>query len=293
MAHWPRIRRMENRTRPGTQGERPGDDQLKNERTGHVQSLSRALAIARELGRNPKGMGLSELARIVGLPTSTVHRLLTTMEHERFVRFDRERAIWFIGVEAFAVGSSFVQSRDVIAIARPFLRALMEESGETVNLAIHDEHRVLYMSQFESRHTVRVIANPGQRVHLHCSAVGKILLAFMRKGDLEKTLGELQLIPLTTRTIVSMKRLRSELEMVRTCGYSTDDEEHTADVRCIAAAIFSENSLPVAAVSLSGPKMRIRDDRMPPLGGLVYRVAGQITAEFGGRLPITAGHPSP
>lgn len=215
------------------------------------------------------------------------------MEQERFVRFDRERATWLVGVEAFAFGSGFVQSRDVVAIARPFLRTLMEESGETVNLAIHDEYRALYMSQFESRHMVRIIANPGQRVHLHCSAVGKVLLAFMAEGDLEKTLGELQLVRLTTKTIVSPERLRSELETVRTCGYSTDDEEHTADVRCIAAAIFSESSLPVAAVSLSGPKMRIPDDRMSSLGALVHRVAGQITAEFGGRPPAMAGHPAP
>jgi IclR family acetate operon transcriptional repressor len=215
------------------------------------------------------------------------------MEHERFVRFDRERATWLVGVEAFAFGSGFAQSRDVVTIARPFLRTLMEESGETVNLAIHDGHRALYMSQFESRHMVRVIANPGQRVHLHCSAVGKVLLAFMSDLDLEKVLTDLQLIRLTTRTIVSPKRLRSELEMVRTCGYSTDDEEHTADVRCIAAAIFSENRQPVAAVSLSGPKMRIPDDRMSTLGALVYRVAGQITAEFGGRLPTMTGRPGP
>lgn len=284
---------MKKKIGPGAQGRPPEGDQHESGRTGYVQSLSRALAIARELGRQSKGLGLSELARLVKLPTSTVHRLLTTMEQERFVRFDRERATWLVGVEAFAFGSGFVQSRDVVAIARPFLRTLMEESGETVNLAIHDEHRALYMSQFESRHMVRIIANPGQRVHLHCSAVGKVLLAFMPTDDLENALGELQLIRLTTKTIVSLERLRSELEMVRACGYSTDDEEHTADVRCIAAAIFSENSLPVAAVSLSGPKMRIPDDRMSSLGALVYRVAGQITAEFGGRLPVMAGHAAP
>jgi IclR family acetate operon transcriptional repressor len=220
-----------------------------------------------------------------------VHRLLTTLEQERFVRFDREHATWLVGVEAFTFGSGFVHSRDIVTIARPFLRMLMEESGETVNLAIHDGYRALYMSQVESRHMVRVIANPGERVHLHCSAVGKVLLAYMPESDLAKALQELQLPRLTGKTIATISRLRAELETVRINGYSLDDEEHTADVRCIAAAIFSEHCLPAAAVSLSGPKMRIANDRIQALGALVHRVGGQITAEFGGRLPSMADHP--
>ena len=134
---------------------------------------------------------------------------------------------------------------------------------------------------------VRVIANPGQRVHLHCSAVVKVFLAYMPESAMAKALQELQMPRLTGKTIATISHLRAELEAVRTHGYSVDDEEHTADVRCIASAIFSEHRLPAAAVSLSGPKMRIADDRIEALGALVHRVAGQITADFGGRQPTT------
>src|SRR5262245_20015762 len=129
---------MNKKTRQGLRKQRPAKDKLESERTGQVQSLSKALAIARELGRKPAGVGLTNIARRVGLPVSTVHRLLTTLEQERFVRFDRERLAWLVGVDAFVIGIAFVHSRDVLAIAQPFLRVLMEESGETANLAIRE-----------------------------------------------------------------------------------------------------------------------------------------------------------
>jgi IclR family transcriptional regulator, acetate operon repressor len=280
---------MDKKTRQGPRKQRNTKGKLEGERSGQVRSLSKALAIARVLGHNPPGIGLTSIARLVGLPVSTVHRLLTTLEQEHFVRFDRERSVWQIGVDAFVVGIAFVHARDVVAMARPFLRALMEESGETVNFAIRDGSQALYMSQVEARHIVRVIANPGERVHLHGSAVGKVLLAYMPESDLAKTLQELRLPCLTGKTIGALDRLRAELETTRRRGYAVDDEEYTADVRCVAGAVFNEHRLPVAAVSLSGPKVRMADDRMQDLGTLVHRVAAQITAEFGGQPPLVVG----
>jgi len=202
---------MDKNTRQGPRRQRHTKDKLESERAGQVQSLPKALAIARVLGRNPPGLGLTSVARLVGLPVSTVHRLLTTLEQERFVRFDRERSVWLVGVEAFLVGIAFVHARDVVAMVRPFLRTLMEESGETANFAIHDGPQAVYMSQVESKHIVRVIANPGERVHRHGSAVGKVLLAYMPESELAKTLQELRLPCLTGKTIGTLDRLGVEL----------------------------------------------------------------------------------
>ena len=150
---------------------------------GQVQSLTRALAILAVLAESGDGMTLSDVAQIVGLPPSTVHRLLTTLQQERFVRFEPQGHLWQIGVEAFVVGSAFVRTRDVVGAARPFMRRLMEESGETVNLYVEHEGEAICMSQVECRQMMRAIARPGGRVKMHCSGAGKAMLAFLPDGE--------------------------------------------------------------------------------------------------------------
>ena len=106
---------------------------------GQVQSLTRALALLEAVARSHDGLALTELAQTVGLPPSTAHRLLTTLQQGRFVRFDLLASVWQIGVQAFVVGNAFARTRDVLTMARPHMRRLMEESGETVNLYVADE----------------------------------------------------------------------------------------------------------------------------------------------------------
>ena len=130
--------------------------------SGQVQSLSRALKLLNALSYHASGLSLSEVAQEVGLPNSTAHRLLTTLQNERFVRFDTERSVWLIGVQAFRVGSAFVRSRDVVTIARPYMRRLMEQSGETVNLGISDRGEIVYLAQVECQKMMRAIAGPAR-----------------------------------------------------------------------------------------------------------------------------------
>ena len=108
-------------------------------RSDHVQSLVRALGIVNQLASVDEGMTLTHIAECMGLPPSTTHRLLTTLEQERYVRFDHERRLWSVGVQAFRTGAAFLRTRNLVGIARPYMRALMNESTETVNLAIEDE----------------------------------------------------------------------------------------------------------------------------------------------------------
>ena len=108
------------------------------ERAGGVQSLIRALTILDALAENEDGLCLTVLAKTVALPASSAHRLLTTLQRKRFVRFEPGAMIWRIGVQAFVVGSAFARSREVSPVAMPFMRQLMERTGETVNLFVHN-----------------------------------------------------------------------------------------------------------------------------------------------------------
>jgi len=255
--------------------------------SGQVQSLSRALKLLNALSYHPQGLSLSELAREVGLPNSTAHRLLTTLQNERYVRFDNERSVWMIGVQAFQVGSAFIRSRDLVQIARPVMRRLMMAAGETVNLGIIDRCEVIYLAQVETKKMMRTITGPGGRAYVHASGIGKALLAFAPEHVREQIFQCWDARQLTMRTITSEPVLREELEKIRRQGYAVDDEETAVGLRCVASVIFDENAEAIAGISVSGPTARITDARLKQLGALVMEAAFDITQDIGGRWQIS------
>jgi len=252
---------------------------------GQVQSVTRAMALLNALSYYGQGLTLSELAKKVGLANSTAHRLLTTLQNERYVRFDAERSAWLIGVQAFRVGSTFVRSRDVVTIARPYMRLLMQREGETVSLAVEDRGEVVYLSQVETQQMMRAICGPGGRAAMHCSGIGKALLAAYSQEQLYKVMPDLSFDRQTSHTLTTPDEFSRELKRVRDQGYAVDDEEVAVGLRCVAAVIYDENSYPLAGLSLSGPTARIPRERVAGLGKIVADVANEITKELGGVVP--------
>ena len=277
------------RTRPTASTAASSTTKKPRENSGQVQSLCRALSILNVIADADRGMTMTDIAQRASLPLSTTHRLLTTLQHERYVRFDNEQSLWMMGVQAFIIGNAFVRSRDIIATSRPHMMALMEKSGETVNLAVADQGECIYLAQIECRQMMRVQAKPGARVPMHSSAVGKALLAAMPEAKARKFLTMRELERGTDKTVVDLKELCSEIEDVRDDGYGLDDEEHCVGLRCVASVIYDEFGEPMAAVSLSGPLARIGDDRFPILGSMVNETANAITAAMGGVVPKHKG----
>jgi IclR family transcriptional regulator, acetate operon repressor len=182
-----------------------------------VKSLVRALALLNRIsGAADGGATLTELAQQVGLPPSTAHRLLTTLEQERYVRFDQDRRQWSVGVQAFVIGCTFTKTRSLVGQSRPYMRRLMEDSGETVNLAIEDQGEMVYLAQVECRQMMRAFARPGARVPLHCSGVGKAILSAVGPRALAKFLHRRGMARLTAKTITSPAALRADLDRART-----------------------------------------------------------------------------
>lgn len=252
---------------------------------GQVQSLARAISILKTLAQADEGMTLTDVAVTVGLPPSTTHRLLTTLQHDRMVRFDQSQTLWQVGVEAFVIGNAFIRTRDLVVMARPIMRRLMEETGETVKLAVQDGGEVIYLAQVESRETMRAFRAPGTRVPMHCSGVGKALLAHQSEEQVNRVLQSRGLSRVTGKTLATPARLRAALADIRHQGYAIDDEEHAVGLRCIAAAICDENGEAMAAISVSGPSARISDEKIPGLAGLVTRAARAVAGELGSRPP--------
>lgn len=212
------------------------------------------------------------------------HRLLTTMQQQGFVRQVGELGHWAIGAHAFMVGSSFLQSRNLLAIVHPILRNLMEESGETVNMAVLDQsdHEAIIIDQVQCTHLMRMSAPIGGKLPMHASGAGKAFLAQLSEEQVTKLLHRKGLHAYTHATLVSPVHLKEDLAQTRKRGYSFDDEEHALGLRCLAACIFDEHREPFAAISISGPISRITDDRVTEFGAMVIKAAKEVTLAYGG-----------
>ncbi|MCG6888289.1 MAG: helix-turn-helix domain-containing protein [Gammaproteobacteria bacterium] len=265
------------RGRPPGPNNRAGD--------GKNQSLTRALTLLARLSETPSGLNLTDLSYQLGMPTATVHRLLSTFEEFDFVEQDTEQGLWFVGLKAFTIGNAFLHRRDIVASARPHMQALVEQCGETVNLGVIDAGEAVFISQVESREMMRMIVRLGSRSPIHASGVGKALLANMPEQQLARILQQRGLARYTERSIDNAAQLRAELQRIRQLGYALDDEEHAIGLRCVASAIFDENGQALAAISLSGPKARVTDARLDELGIAVRHSADEITLALGGSRP--------
>jgi IclR family transcriptional regulator, acetate operon repressor len=254
-------------------------------REGGVQSVDRALSIIETLAEDDEGYRLSDLAIRTGLSTSTVHRLLATLESRRFVQFDRTQSKWHVGARCFTVGATFARRRNFTAQAVPYLRKLRDLTRETANLAVVDDEFIVVLTRMESREIMRSLTKVGGRVAMVASGVGKAVLATYSDEDVGAIIRRHGMPRLTEKSIVRPSDLFRELERVRRQGYAVDDEEACMGLRCIAAVVYSDCSEPLAAISVSGMTSRLTDDRLAALGQTVREVAAELTVALGGVMP--------
>lgn len=248
---------------------------------GEVQSLDRAMALLEILAAG-EGSALSEVARRAELPPSTVHRLLTTLQRRALVSHDASTGLWTVGVGLFRVGSAYLRIRKLPEIARPLIRGLLEEVGETVNLSMLDGRGVVCVAQAESHAPVRAFFRLGQRLPLHASAAGKAILAAgseRLRGDL---LDGLALERFTPRTHRARRSLLADVAACAARGWAVDDEEHTVGMRCVSAAILNEWAEPAGAVSISAPSVRMGTERVGTLGAQAHATARRLSELYSG-----------
>jgi DNA-binding IclR family transcriptional regulator len=239
-----------------------------------LSSVANALRVVKAFSDQEHELGISELARRLGLAKSTVHRLATTLTEEGFLEqangegaapVGRSSAAnggkYRLGLLLFELGSQVRRKMDVSAEARPALRLLAEKTGETVHLAILDHLSVLYVNRIESHRAIRSGFGLGTRAPIHCTAMGKALLAFQEETVIAEVL-RAGLPPSTPRTITDAKTFQRELENVRARGYATEDEEIEAGLRSLAAPVLNDAGQVVAAIGVSGPAQRLTKEVM-------------------------------
>lgn len=254
-----------------------------------VQSVSRALTLLRLLAQGDRGSRLSDLARAAGLPVSTAHRLLTTLEQQGFAQFEPAAAAWHVGRDAFSVGMAYGRRLSFVAPALPLLRRLRDATRETANLGILDDDHLVTVSQVESREIRRALSPPGRRVPVFSSAMGKAILSTWRDEDVLALADRAGLPPLTSKSLRTRDAALADIARTRARGWSLDDEEFNLGMRCLAAVVWSPQGEAACAISISGAAARLTDDRLEPLGTLVAQAAGELTRLLGGVAPESGG----
>ncbi len=247
-----------------------------------VRSLDRGLDILAMLAESG-GLTLTELAARLGRPTSTVHRMLMTLENRDMVENDPQQQVWHVGAQAFRIGSAFMRRTGIVERARPVLQRLMERTGETANLGVVRGNAVLFVGQVETHEMIRAFFPPGSQSPLHASGIGKALLAQRDAAEVAK-LTTYGLERFTPQTLTDPAALAVDLDRVRRRGFSVDNEERTLGMRCIAAPVFDGSGAPVAGLSISGPLHRIGDDRVDEMGSAVADAAHDLSRALGARV---------
>jgi IclR family acetate operon transcriptional repressor len=253
--------------------------------TAQVQSLTRGLSILECLAKAEGGLTLTDIGQRLQLPPSTAHRLLTTLEKMGYVYQAGDLGLWYVGLQAFAVGSSFLAGRDWVAQSHGYMRRLMEQSGETANLAILDGTEAVFIDQVQCREMMRTIVRLGSRVPLHASGVGKAIFAALPDEQIDAILKVKGLPRITENTITAPETMWASLRVIRQRGWSFDDEEHAVGTRCVASPIYDEHAEMLGAISVAGPSSRLPDARIKQLGPVVAHVAEDITRRIGGKWP--------
>ncbi|GAA4552850.1 IclR family transcriptional regulator [Amycolatopsis samaneae] len=221
------------------------------------QSLDRALTLLRGLTKEPRT--LDQLAEEVGVHKSTVLRLLRTLESHHFVRREGVRH-YRLGSALFDLANQALESNDVRRSAQPALAALNERTGHTVHLASYEDGEVVYIDKYEGTHSVRMYSRIGKRAPLHCTAVGKVLVADMPATRREEIARSIDYVVLTPNTIASPEAFLAELTRVAEQGYAVDDAEHEDFIHCVAAPIRGADGDVLAAASMSVPKVLLDFD---------------------------------
>ena len=236
-----------------------------------IQSLARGLTILDLLGQSQAGASITEVADILGVDKGSASRLMSTLAKHGYSEKDPVTRRYTLGPQIIRLSGSLLTRNPLYASAKPFLKQLMERTGECAHLAILAQDKALYIDQVESPATLRVNVQVGQMAPLHCTALGKILLAHS-SAELPTSLEAF-----TPKTITDPEALHQHLEAVRRQGFALDNEEFDPCVCCIAVPVYDFSRKVVGAMGISGPATRLTPQALPDLIAVVLEIGKALS----------------
>ena len=243
-----------------------------------MRTLDRGLRVLEALSTMREAT-ISAVAAEVSLSSATTYRLLETLKHRRFVAQTTDNGLYHVGIRAFEVGSA-LSRMPLHKVAQAEMNALAEEVNETINLAVLDGREAVIVSQVSGNRFMRLLTHLGARVPLHCTGVGKMLLAHRPVGEIRELLGSGSYQRVTKNTFTTAASLQRELHRIRQRDYALDDEEREPGVRCLAVPVRTGSGEVVAALSIAAPAARVDNAKVKVLAGILRRSSERISAQL-------------
>jgi len=253
---------------------------MKSTDPNYLKVVAKTFRIVEEMMRDSSGISLSELSRRNGQPKSTVFRILYTLKKLDWVQQDP-------GSEAYRLTNKIrgvdrdESMKTLKRLARPWMQRLLATFEQTVNLAVLDDGKLLYIEMLEGLRSIRMAATVNSYVPVYSTALGKAILAFLPPQDADRILRATRRKKWTDRTITSIRGIVGDCKKAREQGYALDDQESEVGARCVGAPIFNAEGRPIAAISISAPDSLLPDKEVPTVGKAVMGACEEISALLG------------
>lgn len=245
-----------------------------------VQSIDRAVSILECFSENKRELKLSEIAHMLDLNKSTVHGLLNTLRHHGFIDQDETTQKYRLGIRFIVYGDLVINSMDIASFAYPIIERVCEKIEETVHIAMLDGHDVVYIEKKECNKSIKSTTKIGARVPAYITADGKIILSYMDKEKIKSLLPR-NLKKLTPNSITDKYRLMEVLADAREKGYVIDCEETVQGLSCVAAPIFDYTGTVSYSMSVTGPTIRMTEDKINEYIDIIKEAANEISLRIG------------
>lgn len=248
----------------------------------NIRVLDRAFRIL-SLLTDAKPRTLAEISESIDLNPSTTFRMLSTLSYHRYVRRNEMTNQYQLGLACLELAQGYTLSDNLGRVALTELEALRDETKETVHLVILDQMQVVYIEKIPGLHAIGIMSSSvGRHAPAYCTGVGKVLLAYLKEDQVRSFYDQNRLHRYTSNTITDLDLLMQQLAQVRCQGYALDKGEHEDEVRCVAAPIFDMEGKAVAAISISGPALRMDPiEENYPLIERAKETALRISQEMG------------
>ncbi len=242
-----------------------------------IASVIKAIEVIEYIAYSEKEVGVTEISNGLNYGVSATYHLLNTLKECNIIIQNEKTKKFKLGLKVWQIGMLAYGQNHISIILKPYLKKLKELTGETANLTIMDNYQIVYIAQEESDRLVKMFTRLGAKAPLHCTAAGKVLLAYKSEEIQKQIIEKIEFIQYTSNTIVKKEDFIKELIEIRKNGYAFDNEEREPGVSCIGAPIFNLNNEAIASITISGPTSRFTKENKEKWVNSVSQVAKEAT----------------
>lgn len=246
-----------------------------------IQSVARAADILELFLTFDQELSVKDISNKLGLSKSTVHGIIKTLEYRGYLQQNKDDLKYKLGLKLFELGNRVSHQFDLGKIARPIIKELVDDLQETVHLVVFEQGEVIYIEKLDGPRALRIYSQVGKKAPIHCTGVGKSILAFQEEEEMERLLSNSDLEPYTEYTVTDKEELKKQLRLIQKQGYSIDDEEIELGLKCVAAPIFDHHGHVIGAISCAAPKVRMDKVKLAEVIPRVQQAATNISQNIG------------